>query len=156
MAFLHDIGLRTKSMLLATATPVQLHPVEAWDLLKLLSHGNDGVLGGWTQNSPWFKPSRCLKIATGEMSVPTNAVDGWQFVRDPLPRVMNRVKRRLSAIDSAHPIRSGDSVQRLSPTYLRYFVACNLRMGCCRAMATSSTRCFVASFVGHVLTWSSR
>lgn len=33
MAFLRDIGHRTKSMLLATATPVQLHPVEAWDLL---------------------------------------------------------------------------------------------------------------------------
>ena len=44
MAFLRQIGPKTKSMLLATATPVQLHPVEAWDLLHILSHGNDGVL----------------------------------------------------------------------------------------------------------------
>ena len=48
MAFLRDIGSRTKSLLLATATPVQLHPLEAWDLLEILSRGNDGVLGGWT------------------------------------------------------------------------------------------------------------
>lgn len=85
MEFLHQIGLQTKSMLLATATPVQLHPVEAWDLLKLLSHGNDGVLGGWTQNSPWFKASRCLKVATGELAVPTTPADGWWYVSDPLP-----------------------------------------------------------------------
>ena len=57
MAFLREIGPKTKSMLLATATPVQLHPVEAWDLLHVLSQGNDGVLGGWTQTSPWFRPS---------------------------------------------------------------------------------------------------
>ena len=27
-------------------TPVQLHPVEAWDLLRILSNGSEGVLGG--------------------------------------------------------------------------------------------------------------
>lgn len=68
MDFLHQIGPRAKSMLLATATPVQLHPVEAWDLLRILSHGNDGVLGGWTQTSPWYRASRCLKVATGEIT----------------------------------------------------------------------------------------
>ena len=45
MSFLCQIGEKTKSMLLATATPVQLHPVEAWDLLSILSNGNEGVLG---------------------------------------------------------------------------------------------------------------
>src|SRR3954468_24093932 len=86
MAFLREIARRTKSMLLATATPVQLHPVEAWDLLHILSHGNDGVLGGWTRSSPWFQASRCLEIATGDMAVPTEDVrDGWEYVRDPLP-----------------------------------------------------------------------
>jgi len=86
MAFLRLIGPRTKTMLLATATPVQLHPVEAWDLLHILSHGNDGVLGGWTQSSPWFRASHCLDIATGVEAVPS-ADDraGWQYVMDPLP-----------------------------------------------------------------------
>jgi hypothetical protein len=32
-------------MLLATATPVQINPIEAWDLLFILSKGNEFVLG---------------------------------------------------------------------------------------------------------------
>ncbi len=113
MDFLHQIGPKTKSMLLATATPVQLHPVEAWDLLKVLSHGNDGVLGGWTQNSPWFKPSRCLKVATGEIRVPTNPSDGWEFVRDPLPsrhesNETAAVRNRLGAPDTKWQFRPED------------------------------------------------
>jgi len=86
MTFLRDIGPKTKSMLLATATPVQLHPVEAWDLLHILSQGNDGVLGGWTHSSPWFQASRCLDIATGDAEVPTADVrGGWEYVRDVSP-----------------------------------------------------------------------
>ena len=106
MAFLREIGPKTKSMLLATATPVQLHPVEAWDLLHIISQGNDGVLGGWTQTSPWFKPSRCLAIATGDAAVPTDDVHaGWEYVRDPLPsrfegQAFDRIRRNLDASDT--------------------------------------------------------
>ena len=46
LSFLYDLSRRTKSMLLATATPVQVRPVEAWDLLDALSRGSDAVLGG--------------------------------------------------------------------------------------------------------------
>ncbi|MBC7619123.1 MAG: DEAD/DEAH box helicase family protein, partial [Candidatus Saccharibacteria bacterium] len=106
MAFLREIGPKTKSMLLATATPVQLHPVEAWDLLHILSQGNDGVLGGWTQTSPWFQASHCLAIATGDSAVPVGDVrDGWQYVRDPLPArsedpAFDRIRRALDAPDT--------------------------------------------------------
>jgi hypothetical protein len=106
MAFLRQIGSKTKSMLLATATPVQLHPVEAWDLLHILSHGNEGVLGGWTHTSPWFRPSHCLAIAIGDGAVPTRDVrDGWQYVRDPLPSrfedpAFDRIRRSLDASDT--------------------------------------------------------
>lgn len=105
MAFLRQIGPRTKSMLLATATPVQLHPVEAWDLLDILSHGNDGVLGGWTRTSPWFRPSHCLAIANGDITVPTEPRAGWQYVRDPLPSrhedpAFDRIRRNLDAEDT--------------------------------------------------------
>ena len=106
MAFLQTIGPRTKSMLLATATPVQLHPVEAWDLLQILSCGHEGVLGGWTHTSPWFRPSQCLAIATGDAAVPVDDVrDGWEYVRDPLPpRVedpaLDRIRRNLDTADT--------------------------------------------------------
>jgi len=106
MAFLRLIGPKTKSMLLATATPVQLHPVEAWDLLHILSHGNESVLGGWTQTSPWFQASHCLDIATGAATVPADdARNGWEYVRDPLPSKLEdpgfeRIRRTLNASDT--------------------------------------------------------
>lgn len=106
MRFLREIGLKTKSLLLATATPVQLHPVEAWDLLHILSHGHDGVLGGWTHTSRWFRASHCLDLATGNATIPTDDVrDGWQYVRDPLPSryedpAFDRIRRRLDADDT--------------------------------------------------------
>lgn len=124
MAFLREIGPRTKSMLLATATPVQLHPVEAWDLLHILSHGNEGVLGGWTHTSPWFRPSVCLALATGDAMVPTGDVrEGWQFVRDPLPSkfedpAFDRIRRGLDASDTRWQF-TPESLDKLSPAIRR-------------------------------------
>jgi len=124
MAFLRAIGPKTKSMLLATATPVQLHPVEAWDLLHILSHGNDSVLGGWTQSSPWFQASVCLDIATGNAVVPTaDAREGWEYVRDPLPSkgedpAFYRIRRGLDASDTLWQF-TPESLDRLSPAIRR-------------------------------------
>jgi len=105
MAFLLLIGTRTKSLLLATATPVQLHPVEAWDLLSILSQGNDGVLGGATRTSKWSHASHCLAVATGLISVPLQGHAGWEYVRDPLPAEaegdgFEKIRERLSAPDT--------------------------------------------------------
>lgn len=124
MAFLRDIGPKTKSMLLATATPVQLHPVEAWDLLHILSQGNDGVLGGWTHSSPWYQASRCLDIATGDAEVPTADVrSGWEYVRDPLPSkfenpAFDRIRRSLDASDTRWQF-TPESLDQLSPAIRR-------------------------------------
>lgn len=123
MAFLREIGPKTKSMLLATATPVQLHPVEAWDLLHTLAQGNDGVLGGWTHSSPWFRPSMCLDIATGDAVVPTDARDGWEYVRDPLPArveapAFERIRRSLDASDTQWQF-TPESLDQLSPAIRR-------------------------------------
>lgn len=123
MSFLRDIGQRTTSLLLATATPVQLHPVEAWDLLHTLSYGNDGVLGGWTRSSPWYQPSRCLKIATGQQSVPIEPHEGWQFVRDPLPArteapAFDKIRRNLEAPDKQWQFKP-ELVDKLSPAIRR-------------------------------------
>ena len=102
MDFLRQIGPRTKSMLLATATPIQLHPVEAWDLLDVLASGNDGVLGGATRTSPWCKPSHCLAVANGVATVPEQVQEGWEYLRDPLPAAsegpdFQRLRRLLEA-----------------------------------------------------------
>lgn len=124
MAFLREMGPKTKSMLLATATPVQLHPVEAWDLLHILSQGNDGVLGGWTHSSPWFLASRCLDIATGDAVVPTADVrSGWEYVRDPLPSkfenpAFDRIRRSLDASDTRWQF-TPESLEQLSPAIRR-------------------------------------
>lgn len=124
MAFLREIGPKTKSMLLATATPVQLHPVEAWDLLHILSQGNDGVLGGWTHSSPWFQASRCLDVATGDAEVPTADVrSGWEYVRDPLPSkfenpAFDRIRRSLDASDTRWQFNP-ESLDQLSPAIRR-------------------------------------
>lgn len=123
MAFLKEIGPRTKSMLLATATPVQLHPVEAWDLLDILSKGNDSVLGGWTRSSPWFRASHCLAIANGETSVPTEPVAGWQYVRDPLPSraedpAFDSIRRNLGADDKTWQFKP-EVLNQLSPAIRR-------------------------------------
>jgi hypothetical protein len=124
MAFLREMGSRTKSMLLATATPVQLHPIESWDLLEILSHGNEGVLGGWTRTSPWFRPSRCLDVATGVASVPSEDDRlGWEYVRDPLPSrledpALRRIRDHLQAGDSRWQFPP-ETLEALSPALRR-------------------------------------
>jgi len=70
-------------MLLATATPVQLKPVEAWDLLDALSRGSEGVLGGmWSR---WRVAQESLGLVMGQTDLPTDDLEMWQWVRSPLP-----------------------------------------------------------------------
>lgn len=134
MAFLQQIGPRTKSMLLATATPVQLHPVEAWDLLHIISQGNDGVLGGWTQSSPWYKASLCLDVATGNAAIPADDLhQGWEFVRDPLPSrfeddAVANIRRRLDAKDTQWQF-APESIEKLPAAIRNVHLQANLLPG---------------------------
>jgi SNF2 family DNA or RNA helicase len=61
LRFLFEISPRTKSLLLATATPVQLNPVEAWDLLQVLAQENEMVLGNAWSN--WRNAEGALAMA---------------------------------------------------------------------------------------------
>jgi hypothetical protein len=84
LRFVRAIAPRTRSLLLATATPVQLDPIEAWDLLDALSQGSDTVLG--TQFSNWERqPRRGLEYVLGRETLPTNLAESWEWMRDPLP-----------------------------------------------------------------------
>lgn len=83
LRFLWDISPRTRSLLLATATPVQIHPIEAWDLLDALARGSDAVLGG--VGSQWRKPRLALGLLLGELEPPTDELGQWAWMRNPLP-----------------------------------------------------------------------
>ena len=52
LAFIRTISSRTKSLLLATATPVQLHPIEAYNLLDALARGSEAVGLGVMRQCP--------------------------------------------------------------------------------------------------------
>jgi superfamily II DNA or RNA helicase len=82
--FAEQLAARTRSLLLATATPVQLHPMELWDLLYILSVNNPQVLG--SPNSLWRAASspRIFDIVAGRTEV-GGLYEKWQHWRDPLP-----------------------------------------------------------------------
>ncbi|MFO0962032.1 MAG: phospholipase D-like domain-containing anti-phage protein [Phycisphaerales bacterium] len=83
LSFLYEISRQTKSMLLATATPVQLRPVEAWDLLDVLSKGSESVLGGaWSR---WRNAERSLELVMGASALPDDELERWEWLRTPFP-----------------------------------------------------------------------
>jgi len=84
--FLLDISKKTKSMLLATATPVQLYPIELWDLMNILSQNNDSVLGSLSSN--WRKRQRLAKgldLIMGKKTTTLLSPDNWDWIRNPFP-----------------------------------------------------------------------
>ncbi len=82
-AFLREISPHTRSMLLATATPVQMYPIEAWDLLNILSNGNEHVLGN--EYSPWRHQVEALDVVMGNSSIGEDELEQWSWIRNPLP-----------------------------------------------------------------------
>ena len=103
LRFLRTISPRTKSLLLATATPVQLHPVEAYDLLDALAEGSPAVLG--VPGSPWRDPSKSLPVLLGKEDAPTDFHERWDWLRNPFPpstegRDFEILRRSLSLADA--------------------------------------------------------
>jgi len=83
LAFIDEISIKTTSMLLATATPVQMYPIEAWDLLNVLAYGNSFILGN--EYSQWRKPSIALPIVMGKEYLPSDDSGLWGWIRNPMP-----------------------------------------------------------------------
>ena len=118
LKFIHAISRRTRSMLLATATPVQLHSIEAWDLLDALAIGNDFVLGN-TVASRWRRPQLCLPIMTGQAALPEKIEEFWEWFRNPIPesaehRTIEIVRRTLRLSDS-QAVAPGTDLSDLRP-----------------------------------------
>lgn len=109
MDFLLKISKKTKSMLLATATPVQLYPIEAWDLLYILSQKNDSVLGN--EFSMWRKyPKRALDLIMGKETLGMT-FENWDWIRNPFPpakedeRFFGSIRKRLEMKDDEFVIK---------------------------------------------------
>jgi hypothetical protein len=86
LAFIEKISMKTTSLLLATATPVQIDPIEAFDLLRALSLPQDAdkVLGD--EYSVWRRtPKLCLKYIQGEEPYPDAEAEIWELIRNPFP-----------------------------------------------------------------------
>ncbi len=116
LAFLQQVSGNTKSMLLATATPVQLHPVEVWDLLEALSRGSNAVLG--SHGSPWRSARKALDLVMGHDELPTDDIEMWEWLRNPFPPASEGVDytvlRRSLKIPEGDAVIPGSKYQALS------------------------------------------
>ena len=117
LKFLREISPRTKSLLLATATPVQLHPVEAYDLLDALAQGSPAVLGA--PGSRWRNAKASLDLLLGNAPPPTDFHERWDWLRNPFPprsegRDFEILRRSLSLPDEA-AYAPGNRVDGLRP-----------------------------------------
>jgi superfamily II DNA or RNA helicase len=118
MAWMKRLAPLTRSLLLATATPVQLYPVEAWDLLDILAVNTEHVLGNGV-SSLWRRPEQCLPLVTGREVLPDDDDQAWNWMRNPLPpksegRVFEIVRRALQMSD-AEAVAKGSDINRLGP-----------------------------------------
>ena len=103
LLFMYQIAEKTRSLFLATATPVQLRPVEAWDLLDIIGRGDDSVLGNLF--SPWRRSGEVLNLVMRPAEIPANENFVWEWVRNPLPpktehRDFEILRRRLNMQDN--------------------------------------------------------
>ena len=117
LQFMRRISTRTKSLLLATATPVQLHPIEAFDLLDALAQSSDAVLG--SAGSRWRQPQASLDVLLGKASLPTDFHERWDWLRNPLPPrsegAQFQILRRSLSLSDEHAYAPGAAVDRLRP-----------------------------------------
>ncbi|RIK30872.1 MAG: helicase SNF2 [Chloroflexi bacterium] len=117
LQFMYEIAPRTRSLLLATATPVQLRPVEAWDLLDVLSRGDESVLGN--AFSRWRRANEGLRLIMGHQSLPAAEYEQWEWLCNPLPpKVEHRdfeiFRRSLNLTDDLS-VAPGSAFAQLKP-----------------------------------------
>lgn len=104
--FLLEASLKTKSMLLATATPIQMYPIELWDLMNILSQKNDSVLG--SQASHWRKRTmiqKSLNLIMGKETIDFFDLENWEWIRNPFPpgyehRIIKIMRQKINMDDN--------------------------------------------------------
>ena len=90
LKLMRALKARTQGLVLLTATPMQVHPIEVWDLLDLL-----GLPPEWTE---------------------TAFLDFFKEVRQPNPstEALDRMARLFQAVERHHGEASRDAIQRLT------------------------------------------
>jgi hypothetical protein len=84
LVFLHKAARNAGSVILGTATPIQLDAVELWDLLAALNQGAPQVLGKTFDGSEWLR-EESIEFLTGSRPWPQNDTSRWGLFRNPLP-----------------------------------------------------------------------
>lgn len=83
LAFMEKIAAQADSVIIGTATPIQLRAVELHDLIAMLAKGATHVFGR-EGNRPWAHDG-AMEYLTGDCPWPTDPTDQWNLLRNPLP-----------------------------------------------------------------------
>lgn len=99
LEFMREIAPRADNVLLGTATPIQVDPVELWDLMDVLGRGADHVLGD--RHSRWrLAPAEVLGYLLGREEVSDDPLARFELVANPLPPPGERPPALFEAIRS--------------------------------------------------------
>ena len=83
LEFMRTVAPRSRHVLLGTATPIQLDPIELWDLVDILGRDAPHVLGDG--NSPWKgDPARVLDLLLERQPLPEDPVERFELIANPL------------------------------------------------------------------------
>lgn len=82
LAFMLEMGIRTRHLILGTATPIQTDVRELWSLLEILNSGAEFVLGD--SLSSWRNHELAIPLITGKSQV-TSEHEAWKWLNNPLP-----------------------------------------------------------------------
>jgi superfamily II DNA or RNA helicase len=120
--FMLDLANISETVLLGTATPIQVDRMELYDLMRILHRGCERVLGGI--GSSWVHdPRGAMDLVAGRTEPPSSLASLWAWIRDPLiptgeHPIATQVRAELGAPDSvtSAPV---DALDRLSPALRR-------------------------------------
>ena len=124
MAFLLQLSSRARSMMLGTATPVQLYPIEAYDLLCVLGAGAPHVLG---DDFSWWRThskATSFKLVDGTARTFQDKTRLWEWLRNPFPpayeneKLFGRIRRALNMSPRDYRLLP-EAVDKLNPGYKR-------------------------------------
>jgi len=134
LTLLHSLESKTKGLLLLTATPMQLSPVELWDLLLTL-----GLGGRWAQSgetfADYFRELRQLPSESADLNFLLDLVNDYfrhggtedSTLREKVQNDIGIVwwQRFFRALSSTHTRSQLYSLSEKQSAYLYHFLRCH-------------------------------